>query len=139
MRIQKELYSAILAACPIPPPEVGGLLGGQNNTATHFMLDRGLDSVSDRYVPDVISLNLIIAEWELQGIEFLGLFHTHYPGCCKLSDGDEIYIKAIITAMPERIHRLYFPLVFPGDQILSYVAERKSDGVCISEDTVELT
>jgi len=138
MRIKREIYDEILVTCPVPPPETGGLIGGQNGAATHYAMDRGTGNAFDRYVPDVNLLNSTIAEWERQCIDFLGLFHTHFPGGNQLSDGDELYIKEILMAMPERIHRLYFPLVFPGDRMLCFVAERKSNRVYISKDTIEL-
>jgi len=138
MKIKRELYHILIETSPVVPPETGGLLGGQNNIVTVYVADQGIGDGFNRYVPNVDALNSVIMKWNQQEIDFLGLYHTHYLGGYGLSDGDILYIKAILMAMPERVQRLYFPLVFPSDQMLCFTAERKDNGVYISEDIIEL-
>ena len=134
MLILRNVYDELLRACPKLPPETGGLIGGRNDIITAFMLDR--PGAHGRYAPDVNILNKTIAEWQERDISFYGLWHSHCTGGDELSTPDIIYIKKIMQAMPGNITRLYFPLVFPGDKLLPFVATRSSDGVHIEKDAL---
>lgn len=135
MKIQRTVYTQLLQACPVPPPETGGILGGRNGIVTTFALDRL--GTCGTYSPDAEKLNLIISDWEKQGIAFLGIFHTHPLGDSELSIHDRSYVERIMIAMPSRISKLYFPLVFPGDRMLSFAAEEKFNGICIHTDAIK--
>lgn len=73
------------------------MLGGQDSTVTKVVFDDGKDDDFRRchYTPNVTMLNSCLVEWSESGIEFYGLFHTHFYGVSSLSKGDEIYIKDI--------------------------------------------
>lgn len=133
MKIERSLCSIILANMPKAPPEIGGILGGKDNLITEHYIDAGSPSVrACDYAPNVKLLNTVIAEWQNVGIEFMGMFHTHFWGVATLSTGDAKYIEKIMQAMPRTISSLYFPIiVMPEMQIIPYVAERKGDSVSI--------
>ena len=136
MTIKKEIHDSLVEHCPPVLPETGGLIGGRNDIVTTFMLDR--PGAHGRYAPDVNRLNKTIAEWQERGISFYGLWHSHCTGGEELSTPDVIYIKKIMQAMPGSITQLYFPLVFPGDKLLPFVATRSSDNVHVEKDSLSL-
>ena len=70
------------------------------------------------YVPDTDKMNSIIEKWFNEGIEFLGIFHTHYYGVKTLSDADKDYMRRIMNSS---IKILYFPVfVFPNNEMVLY-------------------
>lgn len=95
MKMVKSVYKKILDNVPTHMPETGGMLGGQDGTVTKVVFDDGKDDDFRRchYTPNVTMLNSCLVEWSESGIEFYGLFHTHFYGVSSLSKGDEIYIK----------------------------------------------
>lgn len=129
MKIARKLLYEIMAGLPKQLPETGGIIGGKDEIVTEYWLDSYNDNKSlCRYIPNVNEMNCIIKEWTSRKIEFLGMFHTHYFGVKTLSEGDLIYIKSIIRAMPECIEHLYFPLfVFPEEIMVLYVAYKKTE------------
>lgn len=113
---------------------------GTDEVITQFYLDKGLESESHcEYRPDVDALNACIAQWSEQGIEFYGMFHTHFGASKTLSLSDQSYIQAIMRAIPEEITQLYFPIILlPEKQIVSYIATRKQEQITIACDEISL-
>lgn len=71
------------------------------------------------------------------GIEFYGLFHTHFYGVSSLSKGDEVYIKKILEAMPQSKKELFFPIVvLPDKKIISYRCYLDGSNLIVAEDPV---
>ena len=124
MKILGDVYQNICNSVSDTPPETGGILGGSNNVVTEYSLDNGVESGSQcSYTPNVEKLNKVIAEWQNQRIEFMGIYHTHYFGVSTLSDADKQYILAIMQAMPDYVKELYFPLVvMPQREMIVYKA-----------------
>lgn len=78
-----------------------------------------------------------LVEWSKSGIEFYGLFHTHFYGVSSLSKGDEIYIKKILEAMPKSKKELFFPIiVLPDKKIISYRCYLDGSNLVVAEDPV---
>lgn len=108
-----------MSSCPPPPPESGGILGGRKNIVTAFVFDSGLENdLYDQYIPNVDYLNHAISEWQKQGIDFYGIFHSHFPGGKELSTADKRYIEKIMHSMPD--NKLLFPIVFPNESMTPY-------------------
>lgn len=101
MKMVKSVYKKILENVPTHMPETGGMLGGQDGTVTKVVFDGGKDDDFRRchYTPNVTMLNSCLVEWSESGIEFYGLFHTHFYGVSSLSKGDEIYIDDMCAAI----------------------------------------
>lgn len=137
MIIQQNTLDELLKEVPGAPPEIGGILGGVNGVISTYQVDRGAvpDRKFDHYYPDVIFLNHTIQEWSDKGIEFYGLFHSHFPGGIELSVQDKRYITQIMLAMPKRIVRLFFPIILRDDMI-GYRAIRCGKNVCIERDDI---
>jgi len=140
MKIATHVYDELVGSCPSVPPETGGILGGREDTITAYEFDTiGANCLENSYRPDVGHLNTRIRDWAASEVEFLGVFHSHPPGERGLSMPDKGYIWQIMTAMPTRISRLYFPLVFPTCDLVAYVATRYRRKVRIGEDVVTLS
>lgn len=98
-------------------------------------------SVTDRavYEPDVETLNRVIAAWEEQNIQWIGLVHSHLSGQTSLSTSDKHYIRSVFTALPEQVEHLYFPIVLPGEgYIIPFIAKRNGEDVRIRRDEIQI-
>lgn len=140
MKIQKSVFEEIISTVPYVPPESGGMIGGTNQVITHFVLDNGtfLSNGYDIYVPDTLLLNKTICKWKKDGIDFYGIFHSHFPGGTCLSNGDKRYIIQIMNAMPQYINKLYFPIIFPKENMIVYRADRVGKDIYLASEDIEL-
>ena len=140
MIIKAEIYDQILCAFPAVPPESGCILGVREDSVDCFVHDYEAPTV-DRaiYTPNIEVLNQVIAQWAERGIRFCGLAHSHPHGQESLSSGDVHYINTIMQAMPVSMKYLYFPLVFPGEKMVSFIASRNQRGLYILPDEIIMT
>ncbi len=88
--------------------EQGGVLGGKNGIITHFYLDNGAERNSFYYKPNVQALNEVIENWYNDGIDFLGLAHSHPKGKALLSASDISFAEQLIKS--NRLQKCHFPL-----------------------------
>lgn len=142
MIVSKNVYEEILRKTPSHMPETGGIIGGQNGVITEVSFDNGKvnDGCKCRYTPNVNLMNKRIDEWRENGIDFYGMFHSHFYNVSTLSKGDISYIKLIMNSMPEGVNKLYFPIVvFPKKEIVSYLCIRDREGIIIKEDSVSIS
>ena len=131
MKITESVYKELISLKSVPP-ETGGIIGAKEDIIdTVFWDNSNCDGV---YVPNIEIINKVIAQWANDGISFCGMFHTHAPQWPNLSKEDENYIREIMSAMPESIERLYFPLVFPKERIKAYAALKKGQLIYIKEE-----
>lgn len=138
MCIKDELYKDLLRR-PTVPPETGGILGRRKGVICAVFYDEGLiHTESAVYQPNVDRLNQCIYEWEQEEIEFCGMFHTHFPGQETLSTGDKIYIQKIMESMPDQIKRLYFPIVIPGEKVISYEAIFRNGDISLENKPIRI-
>lgn len=137
MVMEMEVYQKILRAFPAVPPEGGCILGARNDVVCAFAYDSGFPRADMAvYVPDIEVLNRVIRQWASEGTRFYGLAHSHPYGQRSLSGSDIAYIHTIMQAMPEWIEKLYFPLVFPGEEIISFAAVRHQKEIDILPDEI---
>ena len=81
MRISRETYNSMLKSVKDIPPESGGILGEKNGIIQFVIYDEGVKNEKMcSYTPNAEKLNLVIREWQEQGILFCGIFHTHFFG-----------------------------------------------------------
>lgn len=122
------------------PPESGGIIGSCNGSIiSHALFDTGYpNNQSGTYSPNTHFLNQAIADWHERGIEFSGIFHTHASQWDGLSNNDRIYIIKILKAMPACVHKLYFPLVFPGEKMKVYCGRRNGGVIEIVDDDIDI-
>ena len=138
MRIKKNVLNSICAIVSDIPPETGGILGEQSGVIVIVEFDEGIQNQRMcNYSPNVNKLNQVIQLWKKQGIDFCGIFHTHYFGVETLSAGDTSYIEQIMESMPKSIKRLYFPLVvLPQREMVAYVAVKENEEICIQKEII---
>ena len=139
MKIFESIYQQMISL-PQVPPESGGILGtSEGEIVDCFIYDEGI--VSENYcvyAPNVVFLNQRIVKWREKGIRFLGVFHTHALQWPSLSNADKDYIIDILTAMPSDVESLFFPLIFPGGYIKSYIGVRSGKEADIFVDDIEI-
>ncbi len=137
MKIKETIFKEIIES-PVPPPEVGGIIGGKNDIVTCYFADKGSkENCYDSYYPSTDLLNDQIAKWQDSGIDFYGIYHTHFAGDDGLSCSDRRYIVNIMQAMPQEIKYLYFPIVFKGNMLV-YKAVRDKNTVKIQQEDMEI-
>ena len=66
----------LLERTPIPPPETGGILGGQAGVITRYYADMGVSHMPAHYMPHADILNRVIERWKAERIDFYGIFHS---------------------------------------------------------------
>lgn len=140
MKILRKTFDLILLHTPLVPPETGGILGGKNHIISDCVFDSGsnISNGYDIYAPDTKRLNRVIRKWSEIGIEFYGIFHSHFPNGTMLSNGDKRYVKRIVLNMPMGIDSLYFPIVFPQESMVVYRVDRQEHDVLIVHDQIEI-
>lgn len=138
MKILSDVYDQIIQ-CPSVPPEKGGIIGVKNGVVCSCCFDNNLSQTNSAvYIPDVDFLNAKIREWEEKEITFGGIFHSHPKNQPELSADDIEYIKVIFQAMPTSIKTLYFPIVLPNVELVSFKAIYQEDAVHILEDKIKI-
>lgn len=139
MLIQKNIFDQLLNL-PSALPEMGGILGLHHDVIDSIMFDCGKPQGNcGTYVPDTATINQQIKLWNISGIQFGGIFHTHLPRWNRLSGEDIKYISRIMSVMPPDIPCLYFPLVFPGESVLSFAVHKTGNEIVIKLDDIKIT
>lgn len=139
MKIREEIYNKILKCCPAVPPEIGGIMGQQNEVISFVEFDNGtMERDFAVYIPNVAKLNSDIEKWNSLGISFVGMFHSHPNGQETLSTYDIEYIESIYENMPENITELYFPIIIPRSHMVVYKAILKKQKVYLEKDKIEI-
>lgn len=109
----------------------------QDDVVTDFVFDKGkIDFKKAVYIPNTDFINNQINDWSKQKIEFCGIVHTHPNNQRTLSADDIYYIKNIMSTMPKTISYLYFPIIIPHKNIISYKAEINKGKIDIYADEI---
>lgn len=139
MIISKSIIEQLAEEIASVPPETGGIFGSKDgHIIDEVIFDKSVQAFNCCYEPDIEYFNACIELWMTSGIEFKGLFHTHFASVKTLSDSDKSYITEIMSAMPSDVKKLYFPVyVLPDRELICYLAERQNDECLITVD--ELT
>ncbi len=142
MTVLKELIKEMDTCIKNYPPETGGILGGvKGDVISHFIMDdiKEKPIAACSYSPNVEFLNQCIDDWYKNGIEFKGIFHTHFAGVKTLSKADEKYINEIMSVMPDTVKTLYFPIfVLPDRVLVPYKAEKNGIEISIVVDELKI-
>jgi proteasome lid subunit RPN8/RPN11 len=110
--ITNEVYQQIHDKIGKHLPELGGMLGGSRNDrkVTHFHFDAGADATAATYSPDTDTLNKVLTSWNDQGIDLVGMIHSHPKNFTRPSYGDEEYAKAFLAAC-KNMSDFFMPIV----------------------------
>lgn len=136
MYIESNIFNWLMKNMPDRPPEIGGIIGGNNDVIKYIQLDIGMkQKCGCSYQPNTIMLNKKIREWSNISIDFYGIFHTHFYNVYTLSEGDKRYIEKILLSMPNEVNKLYFPIVvIPRYELVPYCATKINGIVKIKRD-----
>lgn len=111
MEITQEVYDKIYKFIGQHQPERGGMLGRNNRgIITHFYPDSNGKCSYAAYDPDIKTLNIVIKEWEKDGIEFCGFVHSHPQGIISPSYTDKEYSSKILDCF-KSLDFLWLPIV----------------------------
>lgn len=98
--IHRDVYDAIRDALSNHLPECGGVLGAvPGSVISKFYYDEGGRSTPDSYTPDYLKINEVLENfWAPQGIQMVGIVHSHgdtgnFPSC-----GDLFYCEQIMKS-----------------------------------------
>lgn len=142
MYITHDVYEKMISSVSDCPPESGGILGGSGQIISCVVFDSGMPNQGMRschYIPNTEYLNQCIEKWEERGIDFYGIFHTHFFGVDTLSEGDARYMKRIMQAMPDEKKELYFPVVvLPERKMTAYRCIREKGKIELEKDRIYL-
>ncbi len=122
MKIKQSIYNEIMQSIGTLPPETGGMLGAKDGVICAFFEDKH-SSCRTAYVPDIATLNGQIAAWAANGIDFIGIVHSHPGDAPFLSGADMQYAAQIFAANPQ-MDCIVFPIVTGtehGAQLTNYV------------------
>ena len=100
VQIQKAVYDEICATLGTRKPECGGVLGARiGEPISKFYFDHSGVSTPDAYTPDYETINEILEEWAADGVQMVGMIHSHengnFPSC-----GDLFYSEQIMRSNP---------------------------------------
>ena len=140
MVISLSLYYRIVHAFRPVPPENGGIIGLINGEVCVFCLDKAA-AITDRnrYIPNAAFLSDEATKWAENGIRFAGVVHSHPQNQKELSSQDRRYICEIVKALQCDSEPLFFPIVFPGEKMLSYAARYDGNEIIIEPDEITIT
>ena len=132
MKLDKQIYNAIINYMAYQNVESGGIFGGQNGIITHFYPDRKAIPISHAYAPHIESLNQVISEWLQAGIYFLGFIHSHTKNGM-LSEDDIAYCQAFFESNPTGTTVISALYVQSTNQISLYQIEQIHDKLMIQK------
>ncbi len=125
------------------PPEAGGLLGSTDGyRIDRYFYDKDADTTTHTYTPNIKNCYSKIREWEQEGIEFVGFFHSHPDIMFECTSEDLKYADRImkVRGMEDFVMAIVISSVFECDEytgfnpvnnyigIYPYVFNRATDG-----------
>jgi len=95
-----EVYFQICRTIGTRKPEQGGILGSSDGVhIDHYYFDESAERTSASYTMNAKALNEVIHEWNDNGIQLVGIIHSHPHGVTKPSYGDMQTAKHIIESI----------------------------------------
>ena len=106
-----EVYDEICKTIGSRRPEYGGLLGSSDGEhIDHYYFDATSKRSAGVYMMDIPACNKVIHEWNDNGVELVGVIHSHPHGVTRPSHGDLLMAKNIIESI--NVHGKFFtPIV----------------------------
>ncbi len=125
-----EVYDQIRRTIGTRKPEQGGILGSSDGVhIDNYYFDKTADRTAASYTMDAKALNEVIHEWNDNGIQLVGIIHSHPQGYTKPSLGDMETARHIIETIDVK-GKFFTPIVqvspkLNGDiKIYSYTFEQ---------------
>ena len=89
-----EVYEQIRSTIGVRRPENGGILGSSDGVhIDHYYFDSTSDRSAVTYTMDHKALNEVIHSWNDNGVDLIGIIHSHPAGCTQPSYGDMLMAK----------------------------------------------
>lgn len=107
--IDFDIYKRVVETLRAAPVESGGILGIKDNVICAYCFDDTYNSYSE-YVPNTDVLNDVIDRWHDEGIDFIGIVHSHPNSYNKPSEKDLIYLQKLVINN-DFLTRIIFPIV----------------------------
>ena len=111
LKILSSVWEEIYKTLGTLPPEQGGILGGTFDTVTKFYFDSDARRDSAHYYPSAKQLNDVLKDWYPEGMQFLGIIHSHQFGDMRLSPRDIDVAREIIGKNSSLCDHLFFPII----------------------------
>ena len=106
-----EVYEQIKNTIGTRKPEQGGILGSSDGIhIDHYYYDKTADRTSASYTMDAKALNEVIHKWNDNGIQLIGIIHSHPQGCTRPSYGDKETAQHIIETIDVK-GKFFTPIV----------------------------
>lgn len=106
-----EVYDQIKRTIGTRKPEQGGILGSSDGIhIDHYYFDKTAVRTGASYTMDAKALNEVIHEWNDNGIQLVGIIHSHPQGCTKPSYGDMETARHIIETIDVK-GKFFTPIV----------------------------
>lgn len=136
--IENKAYADIVKHFTTTLPECGGVLGAvDGKTITHFYFDTGGVCTAWSYAPDCEQINeMLVHSWAPQGVQMVGIIHSHsnagdFPSCGDLYYCEQImsasnlteFLLPIVTLSPFQIHM--YVVTYSANEILVHREEIK--------------
>ena len=109
--IHQNVFNEIRSSLGERKPECGGVLGARpDEPISKFYFDAAGISTEDSYTPDYVKINEILETWAKDGIQMVGMIHSHgnegkFPSC-----GDLYYCEQILRGNPS-VSEFLLPIV----------------------------
>ena len=110
MYISQKVYDEIVFTIGNAPIESGGIIGEKDGVICEYFFDKKAKQNQEKYVPSLNLLNKIIERWHENGINFIGIVHSHPNNYKRPSLNDEKYAQKLMKCNPH-LSRLIFPIV----------------------------
>lgn len=119
VRITKDVYQEIMDTIGKYAPETGGVLGVKEGTVCQYFFDKKSIGKGETYSPDLDNINMKISEWQKDGIEYVGIIHSHPSNLKILSYADIYYAHKMMDY--NGMSNILFPLVVMDMDVQFYM------------------
>ena len=106
-----EVYSQIRRTIGTRKPEQGGILGSSDGIhIDYYYFDESAERTSASYTMNTKALNEVIHAWNDNGIQLVGIIHSHPQGVTRPSHGDMLTARHIIETIDVK-GKFFTPIV----------------------------
>lgn len=136
VQIHQSIYEEIRTVIGMKKPECGGVLGASpNEPISRFYFDHSGLSAPNAYTPDCETINSVLEAWAIEGIQMVGIIHSHenegnFPSC-----GDLYYCEQILRNNPS-LKEFLLPIVTLTP--FSIHIYRVTQGLTVSKDELQI-
>lgn len=136
LRIKRQLWKKIFNFNSNDVYETGGFFGIKGKKICSYEFDSGRDSVSSgEYMPNLNLFYRSLKQWEKEGIEYVGILHTHLNHQGTLSGGDYKYLDELMK-LNKNLQVFFTAILIPNEKIYFYRVIRKKERIVIKRESL---